>query len=1665
MRERVHADSMQLNMGTLHSARRQITVLLSLFVILGVFWCLKLTGITMAGEAFCGMDEHRHGDNCPTGRLICEQAETAGHTHDETCILRELICGQDEIAPHAHDESCLHRELTCTEAERDGHTHTDNCRALTLICSEEERSGHAHNDACFTPELICAIEEDDTHTHGPDCYENVLTCETEECEEHHHGDACYLLGDDFICGQEERSGHTHGEACYVLQEGIFDCGLEETEGHSHTGECYHIGIGFGCGSTKDGHVHTDACLTDETELSCGLDSTPPHTHTEACYEALDVCPLEEHIHDETCYSNHDADLETEDDWEASLLNVNRETTTAETLISVARSQLGYAESTLNFEVDLHGVRRGITRYGQWYGNPYGDWSAMFVSFCLQYAGAEDLPANAGPEAMRLEWEEAERYEPAELYIPQVGDLIFLSAGAAAESADMEVSDAETADAAPEYPGTADAASAVGIITEVTGDSITVIQGDWNDTVAERTIAANDPAILGYGPVPESSPFALMMLPRAGELAYLGHTIDYSSGMFTSGRSFVIYAEHQGQYYAIVSQPAIGMETAVTAVPIQIAADGSIYADVADSRSLLWNFTRNGSNYVIQNAATGRYLHPGGDYGIIYDGNWPTALWSSWTGAQFVHTQSGNNVGIYFDPNQQQFYTITNKNNASTLFFGVAETCTVWLDGTQGNLMTLRDSDLQSYSALVGSTLTLPSQWKSPGKYDSTLKGWYDVGNHRYYEPGEEITVTGNMLLYADWIASTYDIGQMNAHVVETVSTNSFITTHMFDYNSLFNTLSQNNNYNPANGGSSTTWSLVESGTVAATGKETLDFVFVDHDSSGLISHPDGRNDENGVVYQEVTPGLYDPELADLLFDPDTDVIGKEYLGTGDHLFRYGDDPSDGEHYGYYYYDSKLNAASYNQSNERFYVYDYLERTTDSPGNDSYSDFLPLNSPYANTNGKTVGTYTHNGQEGYYYDARYSGDENSANHVASNFASGMAIEMEFYLPAKPGTRDENGTLANQSITGEDMVFQFTGDDDVWVLIDDQLVLDIGGIHLARSGSIDFSTGEVLVYGTGTNEVTSRTSVTYLAPGEHKLTMYYLERGASMSNFKLRFNLTTRYSMTLRKEDTLTAQMLNGAKFAVYLDESCTDAYAATLWNSKSEYEQGKTPTNVFEVVNGKAEMWGLAAGNTYYLKEILGPTAMNGVPAQGIIRMRLNNEGLPDYEVRPDNGDLTVGYTVHGYKVDEDQQEAYLVITNTDATDSAPTEISVEKVWNDTEDHRGDEVTAYLVANGARIQSVTLSEANNWKHTWVNLPSEDRDGVPVVYTVHEATFPGYISSVGKADTNPGSPGSGMAGGTVTNASGFENNKTYLLYTNYGYLGAADNKLLLQSDEDTAKDSNAYLWTSTVHSDGRVTLTNKNGQTLYWDSYALRASAFPGTNKNLYYTDGSLRHYISEWNQWQYPVDSSNVPSNVTYNDCIYTSNSGTALTITPRTITAAQPPPDSGGGDGDADEPIRDFRITNTPVGDAVVSLKVNKAWHLGSIGSPPDYTESSVEMMLLANGEDAGLTGTLNLRNGWSYTFENLPMVDSHGKEIVYTVREIEYDHGIWQVEYGPITPINGSQTAYETTVTNVYRSTLELPTTGGIGPYGYITLGLAIMLGGLGWYCRQKREDGRRVL
>lgn len=112
----------------------------------------------------------------------------------------------------------------------------------------------------------------------------------------------------------------------------------------------------------------------------------------------------------------------------------------------------------------------------------------------------------------------------------------------------------------------------------------------------------------------------------------------------------------------------------------------------------------------------------------------------------------------------------------------------------------------------------------------------------------------------------------------------------------------------------------------------------------------------------------------------------------------------------------------------------------------------------------------------------------------NHHFGLTMDADFIMP--PG-----GKLTN----GEDMIFEFSGDDDMWVFIDGQLVLDIGGIHQRVAGSINFATGRVEVNGANQRSLQDIFGSAFTPGSEHKIRAFYLERGGIYSNLMIRMNL--------------------------------------------------------------------------------------------------------------------------------------------------------------------------------------------------------------------------------------------------------------------------------------------------------------------------------------------------------------------------------------------------------------------------------------------------------------------------------------------------------------------------------------------------------------------------------
>ena len=211
-----------------------------------------------------------------------------------------------------------------------------------------------------------------------------------------------------------------------------------------------------------------------------------HVHSAACYQKVLACEQEEHIHTIECLSDVTADVETAQDWEATLPEQLSEDRT-EAVAAVAQSQAGYTESILNFILADDGeTHKGYTRYGAWAGNEYGDWSAMFASFCLHYAGIStgDFPESTGTYAWVVMLKEQGLYAAAMDYIPGRGDLVFFDT---------------------DEDGRTDRVGIV-IFLDEESEQMTVIEGDYApdadtiDAVCTNQYAISDSRIIGYGTV-------------------------------------------------------------------------------------------------------------------------------------------------------------------------------------------------------------------------------------------------------------------------------------------------------------------------------------------------------------------------------------------------------------------------------------------------------------------------------------------------------------------------------------------------------------------------------------------------------------------------------------------------------------------------------------------------------------------------------------------------------------------------------------------------------------------------------------------------------------------------------------------------------------------------------------------------------------------------------------------------------------------------------------------------------------------------------------------------------------------------------------------------------------------------------------------------------------
>ena len=287
-----------------------------------------------------------------------------------------------------------------------------------------------------------------------------------------------------------------------------------------------------------------------------------------------------------------------------------------------------------------------------------------------------------------------------------------------------------------------------------------------------------------------------------------------------------------------------------------------------------------------------------------------------------------------------------------------------------------------------------------------------------------------------------------------------------------------------------------------------------------------------------------------LFEPADGTDKKAYTNVN-HLFK--------KVGSYYVYDSDENYAYYDVSQ----------------GNGG--NFVVYNGTYNQKSGSETGS-TQNKKIGFFpfhkwddqYDLYVKWNKNLNHHF------GMSMSVDFSLPPDP--------MAVKDTDNKDVVFEFSGDDDLWVFIDGKLAMDIGGVHQPTDGSINFTNHTVTVNG-ATQKTTAQFDSLFsnLYDGnKHTLQVFYIERGGCDSNCMIKFNLTQYGDVEFDKVDKEnTSDKLGGAVFGIYEDDQCT---TPLMWTHKNG---DRIPYVAESDANGHVEFEKLPLGN-YYMRELKAP---------------------------------------------------------------------------------------------------------------------------------------------------------------------------------------------------------------------------------------------------------------------------------------------------------------------------------------------------------------------------------------------------------------------------------------------------------------------------------------------
>jgi len=450
------------------------------------------------------------------------------------------------------------------------------------------------------------------------------------------------------------------------------------------------------------------------------------------------------------------------------------------------------------------------------------------------------------------------------------------------------------------------------------------------------------------------------------------------------------------------------------------------------------------------------------------------------------------------------------------------------------------------------------------KYDDQLREEY------YYHHGKA-TQKGKFdlqLVDGDIVKHTIHVTVIDdvPDIPETITDTADIKINLFDYDI--------NTTNPAKSGVLDARGNTASNPYSNTVNNNHDLKFLGWGGGNVSGWSINNYSQDipnpGIVKNRLTNGY--PKLTtgsnqslDYLFNTSSNTSSvKAYPGVNG-LFQYQD--------GYYFYNSNSNYAYYNSSNNTFTLYDH-----------TYSQWT---SGTGGHNAKPIGFFPFHRYDSYLKEGDGMNFNTNLNH---HF--GMDMTVDFEIPSDG--LDDNGNP---------IIFEFSGDDDMWVFVDDNLVLDVGGIHQPVTGKINFSSDKVEVFGSRDTTITKRfqdaqsPKAWEIGDGKpHTMKIFYLERGGCDSNLSIKFNTPIRYGkgkLSLVKKDKNKNTPLQFAKFGIWNNEKC----------------QGDPIVEYTTDVNGKIDFGEFvlkSATDTFFLKEIKQPDGYIRDPEVYQIKPRLNN---------------------------------------------------------------------------------------------------------------------------------------------------------------------------------------------------------------------------------------------------------------------------------------------------------------------------------------------------------------------------------------------------------------------------------------------------------------------------